>query len=398
MPSGTSIGRSSTTAVSYEHLERHDQKDKNMTSSTIQCIAGGLLAIGLLAGCGEQEPIRIGFIGELTGSSADLGEAGRNGAMLAIEQINANGGIKGRPVELLARSTGSTPESAIQADLELLNAKVVAVIGPMTSSMVDVLLPQHESAKVVLISPTASAAKLAGRDDQLLRINWTTRDNAQRYAKYCLERGFRRISAVLNLNNRIFSESWMLEFKLAFEQGGGQVISIQHFESSAESQLPTVEAMLKPHPDALVLVTNAGDSARLAQQTRKLDKDVPLVAAEWAGTDQLIELGGNSVEGLAIMQQFNPDDHSPRFSDFRQRYTKRFGREPGFASVLAHDAASVLIDALSRSSGNQPLKKLLLEQGPVQGLQETIHFDAYGDTRRSVAIALIRNGRYVRQP
>lgn len=369
-----------------------------MKPTTSNCLASGLLAIGLLAGCGQKEPIRIGFIGELTGNSADLGEAGRNGAMLAIEQINQAGGIKGHSIELLARDTGSTPESAIKAGMGLLNAKVVAVIGPMTSGMADVLLPQHESAQVVLISPTASAVKLSGRDDQLFRINWTTRDNARLYAKYCLDQGFRRISAGVNLNNRSFSDSWMQEFKLAFEQGGGQIIASEYFDSAAESLLPVVEKTLKQHPDALVLVANAGDSARLAQQTRKLDKNVPLVAAEWAGTEQLIELGGSSVEGLAIIQQFNGDDQSPRFGDFRQRYIKRFGREPAFASVLAHDAATALLDSLARRSSEQPLKKALLELGPFQGLQETILFDAYGDTRRSVAVALIRNGHYVRQP
>lgn len=361
-------------------------------------LAASLLAICLLAGCNQGEAVRIGFIGELTGNSADLGEAGRNGVMLAIEQLNLNGGIKGRPVELLARDTGSTPESAIQADNELLKAKVVAVIGPMTSGMTDVLLPQHESAQVILLSPTASAVKLAGRNDQLFRINCTTRDNAQVYAKYSLERAFRRISAAINLNNRTFTDSWMEEFKVAFEAGGGRIIASAYFDSAAATQLPVVEKMLLQQPDALLLVANAGDSARLAQQTRKLNKDVPLMAAEWAGTDQLIELGGASVEELAILQQFNPDDHSVRFAEFRQRYTKRFGREPSFASVLAHDAATVLIDVLLRRSSDQPLKQALQALGPFQGLQETIHFDANGDTRHSIAIALIRHGHYVRQP
>jgi ABC-type branched-subunit amino acid transport system substrate-binding protein len=71
-------------------------------------LTAACLATLLLIACGPQEPIRIGFIGELTGNSADLGEAGRNGAMLAIEQANQGGGINGRPIELLARDTGST--------------------------------------------------------------------------------------------------------------------------------------------------------------------------------------------------------------------------------------------------------------------------------------------------
>ena len=98
-------------------------------------LTAACLATLLLIACGPQEPIRIGFIGELTGNSADLGEAGRNGAMLAIEQANQSGGINGRPIELLARDTGSTPATAINSAKELLDARVVAVIGTMTSGM-----------------------------------------------------------------------------------------------------------------------------------------------------------------------------------------------------------------------------------------------------------------------
>lgn len=360
-------------------------------------LTAACLATLLLIACGPQEPIRIGFIGELTGNSADLGEAGRNGAMLAIEQANQSGGINGRPIELLARDTGSTPATAINSAKELLDARVVAVIGTMTSGMTSALLPVHQAAQVVLVSPTATATKLAGVDDQLFRINWTTRDNAQLYARYCLERGYRRLAAAANENNRVFSESWVKELKLAFEKGGGEIVDTEYFDSGADSHLPVVEKLLQSRPDALVFVANAGDSARLAQQTRKLDKKLPLIAAEWASTDQLLELGGNSVDGMAVVQQFNANDPSPRFTDFRQRYVKRFGREPAFGSVLAHDAASVLIDSLTRRSNDLPLKKALIELGPFQGLQEKIHFDAYGDTQRSAAIAIIQNGRFVRQ-
>ena len=104
-------------------------------------LTAACLATLLLIACGPQEPIRIGFIGELTGNSADLGEAGRNGAMLAIEQANQSGGINGRPIELLARDTGSTPATAISSAKELLDARVVAVIGTMTSGMTSALLP-----------------------------------------------------------------------------------------------------------------------------------------------------------------------------------------------------------------------------------------------------------------
>ena len=113
-------------------------------------------------------------------------------------------------------------------------------------------------------------------------------------------------------------------------------------------------------------VANAGDSARLAQQTRKLDKKVPLIAAEWASTDQLLELGGNSVDSMAVVQQFNADDPSPHFTDFRQRYVKRFGREPAWQRAGAR--CSRASDRFTDPTQQRPAaQKALIELRPFRG-------------------------------
>lgn len=361
-------------------------------------LAAALAASILLSGCMEKEPIRIGFIGDLTGISADLGEAGRNGVILAIEQYNQAGGVNGHHIELLARDTASKPETAVKSARELHDAKVVAVIGPMTSNMAEVLLPFHDAAELLLLSPTVSVVRFAGRDDYLFRLNWTTHDDAQLAAKASLQRGIRRLAAAINLDNRTYADSWLNEFTLTFEQGGGKIVSTQLFHSADESIRPIVDDLLASRPDGLAFVAGAADTARLAQQTRKLNRSIPLIATEWAGTEQLIELGGASVEGMTILMSFNADDNSPHYYDFQQRYIRRFGRQPGSSSTLAYDATTVLLDALGRRPSGMPLKNALIELGPFRGLQGSIQFDRYGDTQRVATMAIVRNGRFTRNP
>lgn len=361
-------------------------------------LAAFLAACIALAGCMDREPIRIGFIGELSGPSAALGEAGRNGVMLAVDQYNRAGGLNGRQIELLARDAGNTPDSAIKAASELRDAKVLAVIGPMTSTTADSLVPFHNAAQLVLLSPTVTASKFAESDDHFFRLNWTTRDDAQVAATHYLKQGLRRLGAAVNMDNRTFTESWMAEFKRAFESGGGQILAMQHFHSADESLLQIVQKLLAVRPDGLVFVASAGDSARLAQQTRKLNPGIPLLATEWAGTEQLIELGGSAVEGMTMLMQFDAEDRSPRYTDFQQRYMKRFGRLPGAPSVLAHDATTVLLDTLERRQGSASLKTALIESGPFNGLQGDIQFDRYGDTRRIPGMTVVRGGRLTRMP
>jgi len=118
----------------------------------------------LVAGCSAKEPVKIGFIGGMSGRVADLGVAGRNGAVLAIEQKNAAGGINGRKLELLVRDDEQKPEVAGKVVAELLAQKVELIIGPMTSSMAFAILPRSRhrrpSCSVPRSPPVLLAAKM----------------------------------------------------------------------------------------------------------------------------------------------------------------------------------------------------------------------------------------------
>ena len=143
-------------------------------------------------------------------------------------------------------------------------------------------------------------------------------------------------------------------------------------------------------------IVAAREAARLAQQARKQAPQLPIGASEWAATEQLVELGGDVVEGLLIVQNYDHEDNSPRFREFSEAYFKRFQRSPGYSSVSAYDAATVVLDALRKRQGGETLKDALLKNSPYQGLQQEIAFDANGDTPRKVFFTEIRDGRYVK--
>lgn len=152
--------------------------------------------------------------------------------------------------------------------------------------------------------------------------------------------------------------------------------------------------MLKAGPDGLFFISGAIDVARLAQQARRLAPDLPIGASEWAGSEQLVKLGGKVVEGMLIVQNFDRDDQSPEYVAFRQAYLERFQRLPGYSSVLAYDAATVLFEALRRQKPDESLKSAVLKYGPYQGLQQPVSFNSTGDTERKVFLTEIDNGSF----
>ena len=183
-------------------------------------IAAGLL----LSGCGRQEPVRIGFIGGLSDRNSDVGQAGQSGVILAVEQANRTGGINGRRIELISRDDAQDRETSVRSARELADAKVEAVIGPFTSGVAAAVVPTLAYYGILAVSPTLTSMDFVGKDDNLVRINRSTRDNAGDYAQELYGRGQRRIAIAFDARNRSFSESWLVEFRHAFTALGGRLV------------------------------------------------------------------------------------------------------------------------------------------------------------------------------
>ena len=355
-----------------------------------------LPALWLIAGCGEKEPVRLGFLGGTSGRVADLGISGRNGAQLAVELANLRGGINGRKIELLVRDDEQNPEVARQRFGELGTAGVKAVIGPMTSSVAVAILPLANEKQLLTISPTATANEFGGKDDYFFRVIDATRSYASLAARYQYEvLNQRKVAVIFDRRNQSYSESWVGDFRSTFEQLGGQVVATRSFESGNEAGVGAVVGeALRGKPEGVVLVANSVDAALLTQHLRRRSPGVRLATAEWAATERYIELAGGAAEGAVLPQFFDRSSVDPRYLEFAKKYHERFGEAPGFAGVTAFDAANVLIESMSRHPSLSP-KDAVLAIRKFSGVQTPFEIDSTGDTRRKVFVTEVRDGKFV---
>ena len=358
----------------------------------------GAILLGLmivLGGCSKPEPIEIGFVGGTSGRVADLGIAGRNGALLAVELRNQAGGVAGRKVELIMRNDEQNPEVAERVTRELIDRGVAAIVGPMTSVIAARMVPIANETGMLLMSPTVATDDLSHQDDYFFRISSSAREYATKVAIY--QRHLRRVAAACDLSNQSYTVSWLHEFRDTLTKNGGAVIQMLGFKSAGDTPfLPIARDLLATQPDEVLIVANAVDTALLCQQIRKLNAHVPIVIAEWGATEQLIELGGKAVEGVIMTQFFDRDSIVPRYRAFRQRYRDRFDQEPGFAGTAGFDAANVVMDALAQRRSGQSLKEVVQAVRRFEGVQHLVYFDEYGDTKRETFISVVRGGRFVR--
>jgi branched-chain amino acid transport system substrate-binding protein len=344
----------------------------------------------------RNEDIIIGFSGQLTGSQAELGVQQRNGALLAVEQVNEAGGVAGRKISLIISDDCGIPEEAQFRDNKAIKDGAIAIIGHTTTTQTLEGLKVTNPANVVMIAPTVSTPDLSGLDDYFLRVTSSLKNSAQTFAKHIYEEDkITSIYMIYDRDNLGYCEAYIKTFKDEFQALGGKIIDKVSFSSRNHPDFNSLLSDLnKSDAQGLFVVASDIDTALISQRTRLVDKKIPIFTSAWAQTETLISNGGHQVEGMEIEQAYNLNSQSSAFINFKSSYKARFGNEPSFGAAYSYEATSVLIEALKKTHGNKnKLKEALLETKNFTGLTDSFSFDKYGDVERPWYLGTIHNGK-----
>ena len=356
-----------------------------------------LLLTFLLTACGESSPIIIGFSGQLTGKMSDLGVYGRNGAMLAVERINAMGGINGHPLKLISENDQNTPEGALAADKALVAAGAVAIIGHMTSSQSMAVLPYINAQGIVMVSPTTSTPKLTGKADSFFRTMVENPIQSRELADYA--RSALDIDTVLTVaesDNSIYSYTFRDGFIQAFESLGGQIIDNMTYSSSQSANWdPIVDTLITTKPDAILLTCPAQDAVTFVQRIRNSGIKTRILSGAWAYTEKLLNWGGQYAEGIIFVIDYAADNPNPEYIKFRESYKNRFGNNPNFASAFSYEATLALAKGLEKTNGStKGLADAMAPSGLITGVISPFALNEFGDVVRQVFIVTVQEGEF----
>jgi branched-chain amino acid transport system substrate-binding protein len=350
------------------------------------------------AGCKEPEPIRIGFLGDLTARAAGLSTSGRDGFLLAIEEINAHGGINNRQVEGLVQDTKMHTGDTLEAVRKLVANHVSAIIGPMTSQAAVTIVPEINRTGIPTISPTVSTNQLAGLDDYFFRVYYTNAQAARLLAGQLASRESpQRITAIYDLGNRAYTEDWIQHFQEALEQNSEAQVTRIPFDLRSDTLfLDLAVQAAEANPQGILILANAVDTALICQQLAKTGVDMPIYATGWSYSDDLIQFGGRSVEGLTIIQSAGMQDPSPKTQAFVKAFQKRYNSSPNFPALHAYDATSMVLSLLEKTTDPKDLREELLKMKHFTGLQSDLALDRYGDMKSPrIHLARIESGQFV---
>lgn len=355
-----------------------------------------LVALLLLVGC-EKEPIKIGFIGSLTSKNSQLSIDARNAVSLGIDQVNANGGIDGRKLELVVKDDGADPEVALEKHAEFIKEGVRLVIGHTTSNMAEVVL-KSQSEDLLFLSPSMAASSLKDKDDFFIRTAPETDNQAYTFLDLMDKLSLNKAVIVYDLMNAEYTENLADYAQTLSKDRNDLELVLVAFDSRTDDLKAVAAKVLENENTEIVwMISQAIDTAVLSQLINNENPKLVLSSVSWSMTEDLFLNGGKAVEGMYFIGLNKAEFPSEAYISFKKDFLNKFQYEATFISVLTYDAFHVMVDALRQADSDSPkaVKEAIREGGSIEGLEETFEIDDYGDCNRKYLIYQIINDEFV---
>lgn len=304
----------------------------------------------------EQKTLKIGFI--VAGDRAPY----LNGAQLAVDEINALGGIFGTPIELvsLVNIEASLPLSIQTAEDMILKDRVIAIIGPNRSTHAVAVGPIAQRYRVPMITTAASNPDVTKAGDFVFMASVTDAFQGKVLAQFAIKELNVTTAAILTLSGDVYTEGISEFFALNFSTLGGEIVANESYESGIMDFTEQLMSIAATQPEAFFISSFAGDIGPITQQARA----VPLQTAIgtptlFLGTDTwdnevLLADEDAEVEGSFFTTHFSPSTDEPTARAFIDTYQSIYGEVPTGGIAVNYDTVKLLVEAIERAGRLAP--------------------------------------------
>jgi len=323
--------------------------------------ASGICCATLIAGCknnqsaGTSDSILIGEYGSMTGATATYGISTDNGIQLATKDVNAAGGVLGKPIKIELQDDAGQPAQANIAVQKLLSDHVVSVLGEFASSNSLAAAPLCQTAKIPMVSPGSTNPKVTQVGDYIFRTCFIDPFQGTVCAKFASGTLHAKTAAVITDIKNDYSVGLSKYFIQEFSKAG-KIVDQESYsagDSDFRSQLTRVKAA---NPDIIFLSGYYTEVGNIAVQARSLGMKQKFLGGDSWDSPKLVEIGKDAIQGSYFSTHFSAESKDPRVVKFVADYKKQFNAEPDGISAVAYDGASILYDAIKRAGSTDPAK------------------------------------------
>ncbi len=343
----------------------------------------------------SKKPIKIGFLADLSTRKSQLGVVARNGVIMAVDELNQNGGINGRKVELIIRDIKSSKDEARRQAANLIESGVNVIVGAFVSSMAVPVLQAAKNSNTLLISPTVSTDSLSGINDNFISITPLASKHGSSLADAVSHLGIKKVILIRDIKNEEYSGAVVDGFKKKSAEQSIKVIGNLLFETKQDfPQL--VEEMSKMQPDALVFITSGIDAGAIIQKYAKTNDIPSLFGTMWTKVTKVNEYGGKAVNGMFLIDVYANEKPTVKEIAFNKFFQERFGIKSNMPSRYAYESVKMFANAAikAKSIEAEKIKAEIINMDPIEGITDNYWVDKYGDVIRELSLYQIKNHQY----
>ena len=341
--------------------------------------------------------VKIGLSAPLTGDWAEYGNDFKRSVTMVIDQINKEGGINGKKLELVvADSRGDAKESVLIAEKFVADPDIIAQIGDFSSSSTMAAAPVYEQAKMVQISPTASHQDWTKKGEFMFRVVATQGYEGPYNARWAVNDLKKKKIATIYINN-----DWGVDANKYFvaesRKLGAEIAAEEAFTPGEKDFNAIISKLKRLEPDLVYMPTFYADFTTIMNQAERARFKPTVLANSSLYSVKTLEMGGKAVEGTMIPVNYFSSDPRPAAQNFTKDYKALFGADPNQFAALAYDAAGLLTAALKAvgTDSRAKVREGLLGLKGYEGATGPISYAEGRDPAKQLVRIMIKDGQWV---
>ncbi len=370
-------------------------------------LAVGLLVSGLTA-CGansnggqaNSNEIKIGINYELSGGVASYGQSSVDGIMMAIDEINAAGGVDGKKLVPVKYDNKSEPAEAITLANKLISQDdVVAILGPATSGSFKSEISVAEKKKVPVISGSATADDVtvdkAGKKEYAFRICYTDSFQGTAMANFASENLSAKKAVIVKDSSSDYAKGLAENFTKTFTAAGGTIVGEEAYVAKDKDFNAILTKIKGLDFDIIYLPGYYEEAGLIIKQARALGIDKPILGADGFDSPDLTNLAGAAaLSKVYFTNHYSSLDKDPAVVKFIDDFKKKYNKEPNAFHALGYDLAKFVADGLKRSKSldSEALKEALAATKDFTGVTGSFSIDENHNPVKAIVVVGLENG------
>jgi branched-chain amino acid transport system substrate-binding protein len=363
----------------------------------------GLAAIAITfssASCGKNnaEEITVGAYLSLSGSDSTFGTDTRDGIELAVEEVNAAGGVKGKKVKVLYEDDKSTTQEASQKVRQLIDRdKVVALLGEVASSRSLAGGLIANTSHVPMVTPSSTAVEVTKDREWVFRTCFTDDQQGEVAARFVKNEMKKTKVGVFYAAQDTYSSGLARSFRDEFKKLGGEIVVDKGYQKGETNFRTYLDQLKAANPEIIFVPNYYNEMVLVARQA----KEVGLTGTSFVGGDgwdssNLVEGAGAELEGAYFTNHYAPDVPWPNSKKFTETFRTKYKHDPSSLSAQGYDAARLLFDAIGRASEAKPdaIRKALAETKDFQGATGTMSMDKDRNANKPIVVVQIKEKKF----